>query len=176
LYRSDDERIAAMLMTRPGDSKKVFGMFGLIYGSFPLFAGAAKMLIESQHVEKGHLLWLILLIIAACVTGLTGFALGRGVPAIVDRVAHFRFPNRLFLVSVIGFCWGAAAGAAGGFFLFVIGAIVGAVLGGVAGAVAVPILVVFHNALRAGDYVERRHFLPFVFGITLTLCAFILGL
>jgi hypothetical protein len=175
MYRTDAERVAAMVMVRPGDSKTVFALFGLIFGSLPLLATAMKIAIRTTDSGPGLLLWAGLFTVAAVVTGITGFALGRLVPQVVSSVAHFRLPNRVAAIILIGLCWGGVAGAAGGFFLFVIGALFGAVFGGILGAVTLPLLVGFHSALRAGDYIERRHFLPFVFGITLTLCAFIVG-
>jgi hypothetical protein len=177
LYRTDEERLAAMSMIRPGDSKLVFGMFGLIFGSLPLLTVSLKLVVENigGFGSRGWLVWTVLFAIAGVVTGVTGFALGRFVPAILARVSGFRLANRIVMIWLIGFCWGAVAGMCGGMFLFVLGAIAGAILGGIAGSIAVPLLVLFHSAFRAGDLIERKHFLPIVFGITLPLCAYILG-
>ena len=177
MYRNHGDSLRAMLMVRPGDSKKAFAMFGLIFGSLPLLTASAKIAVKiPDELGQGALLWSLLFAVAGVLTGITGFALGRLVPGILHRVSDFRLPNRIVLISLIGFCWGAIAGAAGGFFLFIIGAIVGAILGGLAGSVAVPLFVLLHSTVRAGDLIERRHFLPVAFGITLTLCAYILGL
>ena len=153
-----------------------FGMFGLIFGSLPLLAVSVKLVVGTTHeVGHGAPLWAVLFAVAGAVTGITCFALGRVVPSMIGRISDFRLPNRIVLISLIGFCWGAIAGAAGGLFLFAIGAIFGAILGGLAGLLAVPIFVLFHSTVRAGDLIERRHFLPIAFGITLSLCAFLLG-
>jgi hypothetical protein len=82
----------------------------------------------------------------------------------------------LLLAPLIGLTWGIISGGAGGVIIFVIGALFGAILGGAVGMVALPAFAVFHRLLKRGDMIERRHFLPLAFGITFTICSFILGL
>ena len=136
---------------------------------------AVKAISEGAGTGSSDALFLILLLTAAVVTGMVGYATGRFVPGLIGRVADFRIPNRIAMFSLIGVAWGAVSGAAGGLFLFVIGAIFAGIAGGIVGAITVPILIVFHNALRRGDLIEIKHFLPIAFGLTLSLCALILG-
>jgi hypothetical protein len=176
LYRSDAERVTAMLMSRPVEAKKAFGLFGLIFGSMPLLTAVVKILAVPDETGSGAGIWACLFATAAIVTGGTGYFLGRIIPDIVNGFSNFRLPNRIALIALVGLLWGGTAGAAGGLFLFVVGAILGGILGGIAGFIALPLLVAFYSALRAGDLIEIKHLLPFAFGVTLTLCAFILGL
>ena len=176
IYRSDSERIQARLMTRPIDSRKAFSYFGLVIGSLPPFALVFKIIGETMPAQRIPILFLTLLAVAGIATGVSGYASGRFVPSLVSRVSQFRLPNRLALISLIGLAWGTVSGALGGLFIFLVGSIFGGIAGGVIGAVTLPILVAFHSALRTGDFIEIKHFLPIAFGITLTLCALILGL
>ncbi len=175
LFRSDRERLEAGLMIRPIDSRKAFAYFGYMIGTLPPASLAVKAISEGAGTGSSDAIFLILLLTAAVVTGMAGYATGRFVPGLISRVADFRLPNRIALFSLIGVAWGAVSGAAGGLFLFVIGAIFAGIAGGVVGSITVPILILIHDALRRGDLIEIKHFLPIAFGITLSLCALILG-
>jgi hypothetical protein len=175
MYRSDRERIDASLMTRPIDSKKAFAYFGLIFGALPPFALVFKIIGETTPFNQAPALFLVLLSAAGVGTGVAGYASGRIVPSMIERIGKVHVANRLALLALTGFAWGAVSGAIGGLFLFIIGAVFGAVVGGTIGAVALPVLVGLRAPLRRGDLVELKHFLPIAFGITLSLCAFILG-
>jgi hypothetical protein len=58
----------------------------------------------------------------------------------------------------------------------VIGAFFGAFLGAAVGSVALPTFTIFHRLLKKGDKLDSQHFLPLAFGVTLIICAFILGM
>ncbi len=176
MYRSERERLDAYLMTCPIDSRKAFAYFGLMIGSLPPFALVLRIIGETMPADRIPLMFLILLTAAGVVTGVAGYASARFIPSALDRVSNFRLPNRIALVTLIGFAWGSVSGAVGGLFLFIVGALFAGIAGGGIGAMTLPILVLFHSALRRGDFIEIKHFLPIAFGITLTLCALILGL
>lgn len=176
MYRTDRERIDAGLMTNPINSKRAFSYFGLLIGTMPPFALIFKIISETVAVERIPILFLVLLGTAGVTTGVVGYATGRFVPGAVNGFARFRLANRVVLLSLVGFVWGGFSGAIGGLFIFIIGAFFAAIAGGVIGAVALPVLVALHTALRRGDLIEIKHFLPMAFGVTLSLCAFILGL
>lgn len=175
-YRSNHERFEVSFMSFPLDSKKVFAYFGFMIGVMPPFALVFKIIIETIPVERIPVLFIILLAAAGIATGLAGYATGRLVPSAVNATAKFALPNRIALLSLVGLAWGAVSGAIGGLFLFFIGAIFAGIAGGVVGAFTVPVLACFHSALRSGDFIEFKHFLPIAFGITLSLCALVLGL
>jgi hypothetical protein len=175
MFRSDRERLESGLMRSAIDSKKAFSYFGYMIGTMPPATLAMKAIAEGAGNGSSDALFLMLLIVAGTVTGLVGYAMGTFIPASVRLASNLRLPNRIAVYSLIGFAWGAVAGIAGGLFLFIIGAVFGGLAGGAVGSVAVPIFVLSHEALRRGDLVEIKHFLPIAFGITLSLCAFILG-
>ena len=162
-------------MSAPIDSKKAIGYFGILLGTLPPFALLLKVVGETAPVGPSSSLFIALLAVASVVTGLTGYASRKFVASAVESSSHFRLPNRIVALSVIGLAWGAASGAVGGLFLFVIGSIFAGIVGGVIGAVTLPLLIGLRSFVRHGDLVEMRHFLPIAFGITLTLCALILG-
>jgi hypothetical protein len=174
MFENDEVRRKAQLMTRPIDSRNAFGYFGLMIGSLPAFAIALKIL----SVGSSNVAGMAILFTAVGIgSGLAGFGLGRRcVPGVLRRISNFSLPNRAALLIVMGVVWGALSGAVGGLVFILVGSIPGAILGGMVGAVVVPIMVGLHSCLRAGDFVEMKHFLPVAFGITLSVCAFVLGL
>jgi hypothetical protein len=44
------------------------------------------------------------------------------------------------------------------------------------GSVAVTAFTIFHRMLKKGDFIEFNQFLPMAIGITVSICAFIIGL
>lgn len=163
------------LMVRPVDSNKAFAYFGLIVGSLPPFALVFKVIGETIHVERVPVLFLVLLTAAGVGTGVAAYASGRLVASLVGRMGNFHVANRVALLSLTGFAWGAFSGAIGGLFLFIIGSVFAAIIGGMVGSVALPLFVGLREPLRRGDMIEVRHFLPIAFGITFSLCALLLG-
>jgi hypothetical protein len=163
-------------MTSPIDSRKAFAYFGLMIGSLPTFALILRIVEETTPSGRIPLGLLTLLGIAGIGTGVVGYASGRYVPSAISYAEKFRMPNNLMLLPLIGFAWGAVSGAIGGLFLFVIGSIFAGFMGGIVGAVALPIFVALHSMLGRGELIEMKHFLPIAFGMTLSLCALILGL
>ena len=176
LYRTDAERTQAALMSRPLRSEKVFAYFGLMIASMPVIAVILKAAIEATFISSGMVLLAALLSMSSITSGLVGYASGKHVSTMIERASSLRRPNDIAAVAAIGFCWGAVAGAAGGSFLFIIGAAAAGLAGGAVGAVTLPILYTLHSVLRVGDFIELKHFLPISLGITLSLCALILGL
>jgi hypothetical protein len=175
LFRTERERIEAALMSRPIESKKVFAFFGLMMGSLPPIALVFNVIGEVTPTGGGPILFLILLTAAGIATGIAGYASGRFIPSAIRRIAGFSLPNRIALLAVTGFAWGAVSGAIGGLFLFIVGAVFAAIAGGMIGAVSLPLLVALYEPMRRGDLIELKHFLPIALGMTLSLCAFVLG-
>ena len=176
LYRTDWERIEASLMTSPIDSKKAFSHFGFMIGIMPPATVAIRAMEGASPGESFAVVFIVLLLLASVATGIAGFFVGKSVPAAIDSVRSFRLPNRLAMFAVIGMVWGAGAGAVGGFFLLVVGSIFAGLAGAIVGAFTVPLMAIAYEALRLGDRMEMKHFLPVAFGITLSVCALIIGL
>ena len=174
LFKSEPQRRKAMLMTRPMDSRRAFGIFGAMMGSLPPLALAVQILVDS----RGRLTGLFLLIAAAAVvTTIVAFQIGRSyVPGALRYISGFSLPNRLALWSFLGLVWGAVSGAAGGLLILLVGSIFAGIVGAMIGAIAVPLMVGLHSSVRVGDFIETKHFLPIAFGVILSICAFILGL
>jgi hypothetical protein len=175
LFPTERDRLDASLMSAPIDSKKAIGYFGVLIGTLPPFALLLKLVSETSPAGQMDSLFLVLLGIAGVITGLSGYASRKFVSSAVERSSYFRLPNRIAALSVIGLAWGAVSGAVGGLFILVFGSIFGGIFGGAIGAVTLPILIGLQSFVRRGDLVDMRHFLPIAFGITLTLCALILG-
>jgi hypothetical protein len=176
LFENEEQRRKALLMRWPIDSRHAFGYFGLIIGSLPVLAIAVRIL-ASGGIGGREVGFAILYTSAAIGTGLIGLVLGqRYVPKAVKYASNFSLPNRVALWILIGLAWGAISGASGGMVIFVIGSIFGAILGGLVGAVTVPIMLALHSSVNVGDTIEAKHFLPIAFGVTLSVCALVLGL
>src|SRR5688500_13565163 len=105
-----------------------------------------------------------------------GYFSGKVVARIVNDLNLLSVAHSILLLPFLGLIWGMIAGASGGVFFFVFGAVAGAVLGGPVGAVALPAFALLHRSLKRGDMIERSQYLPVAFGVTLTICSFILGL
>ena len=174
LLKNDEQRRKVRLMTRPIDSRHAFGYFGLMIGSLPPLAIVLNFLSSKGYESTGLLL---LIAAAGVVAGIIGFQLGqRFVPGALRYISSFRASGRLHLWIILGLAWGALSGAAGGLVIVLIGSIPGAIVGSMVGAIAVPVMVALHSSVRVGDFIETKHFLPIAFGITLSVCAFLLGL
>jgi len=176
-YRSDLERNEVELMRSPVDARRAFACFGAMLGSVPLFTVILRILFERTSTFSGDDVgWLILAMLMTNAASITGYYTGRSVGPIVLKVELFRWSTMLPLLPLIGFLWGAVAGAGGGLVAFGFGAIPGFLIGGFVGALAVPVFIIVHRLIRSGDSIELKHFLPLSIGIVLILCAFILSI
>lgn len=176
MFRTSRERYEAHLIRRPLPATTVFGLFGLIIGSLPPLAIAVKSISETVTLRPPHFILIALLVVSSIVTGIVGAVLGRRVPAAIDSARGLRIPNRLAALVLLGISWGAVSGIAGGVFLFLFGAFFGAIVGAVIGALTVPAMVTMYEILRRGEVMDSRHFAPIAIGLTLAVCAFIIGL
>lgn len=175
IFRSDTEMFEADLMKNPLSIEKTFAYFGLLLGTFPPAAFFTKFFLESGGQNEG--LWIFcLLFFVNLVTALTGYLSGKLIGKITFELEKLSWHPMLLALPFIGLLWGIIAGGAGGFFIFVFGAIFGAMLGGIVGSVALPMFTVFHRLFKRGDKIERKHFLPIAFGTSLIISAFILGM
>jgi hypothetical protein len=176
LYRSENEKLEAARIARPITNEKAFATLGLLLGSLPPASIFAKVLSEANGIEPEQL-WLVgLLLLVNLGSAVTGFYTGKIVGRWMTTINRLHILNRAVALTTIGLLWGVVAGAAGGVLFFVVGAFVGAIIGGIVGGAALPVFSVLYNFLRRGDVIDKRYLLPLAFGITLTICGFVLGL
>lgn len=176
LYRSDRERREAAMMSKPVSMEKAVAYFGLMLGSLPPAAIFARFLMAKGMPQADEIWILGLILLANLTSAIVGYFTGKKVAGLIRYLDSISLSRSLILLPFIGIVWGMASGAAGGFFLFLIGALFGAVVGGTVGAFALPTFVVLHKMMKRGEFIDTRHFLPISLGVTLTICAFFLGL
>lgn len=177
LFRDERERLEAAVMMHPIAPDKVYSYFGLMIGALVPAAIFTRLLWNGGGDLRPEDAFVMILFVLTNVTAaVTGFFSGKLVGRSVAYLHGLSLGRSLLLLPFLGLVWGMAAGAAGGVFIFVIGAIFGAVLGGLVGAVALPAFALLHRMMKSGEMIDRKHFLPLAFGVTLTICSFILGL
>lgn len=176
MYRSDQEKLEAEMMTNPLDFKKTYSYFGLLLGLFPPLTFFAKWFYESGAVNRDEGFIFILLLFVNLVTAVVGYFSGKFIGRTIQEAEKLSWTKMILVVPFIGLLWGIMSGGAGGVFIFVIGAFFGAFIGGIVGAAALPVFAVFHRLLKKGEMIEMKHFLPVAFGIVFTICSLILGL
>lgn len=162
-------------MRHPLDISKTFSYFGLMLGAFSPAAIFAKFLFESS-ARKDEFWVLGFILVMNIMTAFVGYISGKVIGRIVGKSETYSWLKMILLMPFVGILWGIMAGGAGGAIVFLIGAFFGAAFGAMVGAAAIPVFAIFHRLLKKGEMIEFRHFLPLAFGITFTICAFILGL
>lgn len=176
MYRSDREKLEAEMMKNPLNFEKTYAYLGLMLGAFPPFTMFAKWAYETGIVFRDEGFVLIFLLFVNVITAVTGYFSGKFIGRTVKEAEKLSWTRMVLVTPFIGLLWGIISGAAGGVFIFVIGAFFGALLGGTVGATAVPVFASLHRLMKKGDFIEMKHFLPLAFGTVLVICSFILGL
>ncbi|MDQ2746656.1 MAG: hypothetical protein M3T96_05290 [Acidobacteriota bacterium] len=175
-FYSEQERVAASLIANPLDNRQAFACFGLLLGVFPPAAIFARLFLGEGNFRSDDF-WIIgVVAIVNMITAVVGYFSGKFVGKVVSGLEKKSWTKMLLALPLIGILWGMTAGGAGGAIIFLVGAIFGAAIGAAVGGLALPVFAVFHRLLKKGEVIDRRHFLPLAFGITLIICAFILGL
>lgn len=176
MFKTEANRLEAETMSAPLSIKKSFSYFGLMLGTFPPAAVFLRYAMDSG-LGGSEDIWIIpVILIVNLVSAIVGFFTGKVVGSIFASLERAPWVAMLAISPLIGLLWGIAAGGAGGFIILIVGALFGAVIGGLVGAAALPAFAIGHRALQRGEMIETKHFLPLSFGITLTICSFILGL
>jgi hypothetical protein len=175
-YRTDRERLEAEMMTSPLTTEKAFAYFGLMLGLFPPLSLLIKFFTDSQVLRPDDLWILPLLFLANVFSAVVGYFSGKVVGRSVAAVEKIPLWAMMLVLPFVGLLWGMVSGAAGGLPIFIVGAFFGAFVGGAVGAAALPVFALLHRLVKRGDMIELKHFLPLAFGVTLSICSFILGL
>lgn len=176
MFRSDCEKLEAELMKIPLTTEKTFAYFGLLLGIFPPAAIFAKFALDTKMIQTDEAWMFGVFFIVNLIAAVVGYVSGRFIGRIVAQIENFSWRAMLLAAPFVGMLWGIVAGGAGGVVIILFGAIFGALLGSLVGGTALPAFLLFHRLLKKGEMMELKHFLPLAFGITFTICAFILGL
>lgn len=174
LYKNDQERHEAALMKNPITTQKAVAYFGAMLGLFPPCAIFSRFLFEKAGNDEPGLV--ILLIIVNITCAFAGYFSGKIIGTSLAASEKLSWTRMILFLPFLGIVWGIMTGAAGGIFIFVIGAFFGAFIASMVGAVALPAFAVLHRSLKRGDLIEEKHFFPVALGITSVITAFILGL
>ena len=164
------------MMTRPVGQRRAFSQFGLIVGALGPLSIGIKMFAGVSAFDGKDLGFLFLFLLANATTAAVGYFTGKVVGNFAANTHKCQLLSAIPLLFLIGAVWGGVSGFAGGLFLVLIGSVFGAIIGAAFGGLATLIFGVLYRYLQVAGNIERRHFLPFAFGTTIFLCAFILGL
>lgn len=176
LFSTDREKFESELMENPLTMEKTLAYFGLMLGTFPPLAFFTKFIIDGASFRNGEQ-WIIgVFLIVTLISAVVGYFSGKFIGKTVTELEKLSWTKMLSIAPFVGLVWGIIAGGAGGVIIFFVGAIFGAMLGGLVGAAALPVFVGLHRLMKKGDLIEQKHFFPIAFGITFTICSFILGL
>ncbi len=174
LYRSFAEKIEAKTMRHPLVAEKAFSYYCLMLRSLPPAAFFILFTFAKGQTTVEPFVF-ILMVLTNTIAALTGYHSGKVIGTIVRKIEKRPLSQKILLFTLLGAFWGVASGAACGIFLFVFGAIFGGIIGGAVGAVALPLFAFPYLAMKRGDVIDLRHFLPISFGATLAISAYILG-
>lgn len=175
LLKNRQEEFEEKVMVSPIQTEKAYALFGLLLGTFPPMAMFSKFVY--QNLKNSDDFWAIfLLIFVNSVCSVVGYFSGKLIGKIMAEMEKKSWTAMLLASPFIGVLWGIMAGGAGGFFIFIIGAIFGAAIAALVGGAAFPVFSIFHRLLKKGDSIERDQFLPIALGITFIISALILGL
>ncbi len=176
LFKSEREQYEAEMMKNPFTLEKTFSYFGLMLGTFPPMAFFVKFIVDAGSFQRDEFWMVGVFFIVNLISAVVGFFSGKYIGKTVKELEKLSWTKMILTAPFIGLVWGIIAGGAGGIIIFLVGALFGAMLGGLVGAAALPTFVALHRLLKKGDLIEQKHFFPIAFGITFTICSFILGL
>jgi hypothetical protein len=178
MYHNDLEKAERGLMKNPIANEKAFARLGLLLGTFPPMMLFGKFLYEvTFDPTTNPVLPVLFLIFINIICATVGYYSGKNVISkLATKAENYSWSSMVLLMPLIGVLWGIITGGIGGVFIFIIGALFGAIIASIVGSVALTTFTVFHRLLKRGDSIEQKHSLPIAFGITATICAFILGL
>lgn len=174
LYRNERERLDAVSMKNPLSTQKAISYFGAMLGLFPPCAIFSKLIFSKSANPEPGVVFLFVLVNIVCTVA--GYFSGKIIGKWLASIEKLSWGKMLLAVPFLGILWGIMTGAAGGIFVFVIGAFFGALIAAMVGGVALPAFAVLHRLMKSGDVIEEKHFFPIALGITSIITALILGL
>lgn len=165
-----------MIKKRTMNCVEAFSYFGALLGSLPPAVILGRMFFGAGSYNNDSFLIFFLCFLAILTTATTGYFTGKRVGRTVQTIEGLGWAKMAWRLPLIGLVWGITSGGIGGLFVFVIGALFGAIIGGMTGAVSLLIFGTLHKLLRKHGEIDRNQYYPISVGITLTICAFIMGL
>jgi len=176
MFHSDREELEAALMSNPFSIEKTFSYFGLLLGTFPPAAIFTRLLIDTRIFQNDTVWILGVVVIVNLVAAVVGYFSGKYIGNLVFELEKTSWTKMILTLPFIGLFWGVLAGGASGVIVLFFGALFGASLGAAVGSIGLTLFSILHRLFKCGDKIEGKHFLPFAFGITFIISAFILGL
>lgn len=164
-------------MKSPLATEKALAYFGAMLGLFPPFAIFSRFVFERfRQPGVSDDFWIVpLLLFVNLVCTVVGYFSGKLIGRMVAELEKYSWTGMLLAMPFIGALWGIITGAAGGVFIFVIGAFFGAFIAAIVGIVALPTFSIFHRLMKKGEFIEEKHFFPIALGISSIITALILG-
>lgn len=169
---SGDRPISPRFLDQRMDLARSLRFFGIAIGTVPTAAILFRLFVLDSSPNPAVLL---LAILTTLVTGFVGYQTAGATSKALERVLSTSFLRSLLLVPIIGLAWGIISGAAGGLFLFVLGAIVGGVIGGMVAGTALPLFVGLYSLSAEEGEISVKRFLPIAAGISGSAAALFLG-
>lgn len=178
LYRRENHEYEASLIRRPLTPKDAYGQLGLLLGVVPPAAIFYKMFSEFiRPDELGTAVgFAALFIMMNVICALVGRGMGRSLSKIAFDSGRVSWSAMLLAMPFIGLTWGMITGFLGGMIFFGLGAVGGMFIAAPVGAIAFTLFAILHRLLERGSLIDRRHFLPIAYGISLAMAAFFLGI
>jgi hypothetical protein len=176
LSRSAAEEEELLLMRRPLDARRAFGLFGLMLGLFPPAAIFIKMFSYGVAGHSASAVLFILCLLMNLTCAVAGYWMGKALSRAVENAEKRRLSVMMLRLALIGIAWGAVTGFAGGLAFIGIGALFGPIFAMPVGALSFTLFAPLHRALARGGMIDARHFWPLASGATLFAAALILGM
>jgi hypothetical protein len=172
MFRTEAEKRAYQMMSRPLNSEETFATLGGFLGTFT----PASIYLKIYFSNAGSMGWVLgMFVLANIITAFAGYYLG----ALIGKIARMTEEKDWITMTVflffLGGAWGAVSGFIGGLIILIIGAFVGGFFGLFVGAAALPIFTIFHRILSVRGYIDRRQAIPLAAGISLIISAYIFG-
>ena len=165
-----------LMMQRPIDIKRAYGLFGLLLGVLPSAAIFYKLFghaLNRQEFEWGMFLLVLAMNVVCC---LAGGLIASKLSGMAEAIERDSWMAMLAMPLLLGLIWGIGAGAAGGLIFFGIGAFFGALCAIPVGILGFALFMPLHRLLAHDGMIEASHLWPLACGVTLTLAALILSL
>ncbi len=177
LFRTPYEEDEMRSMRLPIPTRRAFALFGLLLGLIVPAAIFFRIFGYGFWGHEGYPFIIFLICVAmntAC--AIFGQRMGSVLSNQMDEYERLSWNRMIFYSILIGSWWGAATGFVGGLAFLGVGAWFGPVFAIPVAIVAYPLFTSLHRLMARGGMIDARHFWPLVFGVTMTIAMFIMGI